>query len=538
MAAPISRNKRLSVDSLFPSAPSWAHPDYLYYFEEWQKLRDAAQGERAIKDKAQVYLKCRSGMDDETYEVFLQNATYYNMTARTIGALVGTIFKRNPVVSNLPEKLTKKLKTITRKAKSMRTFSRICAQEVLHMGRYGVLVDRDNTGDPYLTGYITESIVDWDFETIDSRERLKRVVLLEVQMVDLKIGRGKAMRTSRQYAPMYRELILEDGVYKQNIYRRVDQYGQPAANLTDPDETIIPTNRGQTFDYIPFVIISADGNSESPRSPTQDIVDMNLSHYRSYAELEHGRFFTGNPVFYVSKGAQEGAGEYTIGSSVVWEVGDGQSAGIIEYNGHGLNSLENAISTKEAHIATLGGRLIGVASQSVSESDNQLQMKDRNEQALLLNVSLAMDEGLSLALQWWAEWMDTPSATAAQIEIEFNKEFLLKESGAREFRAIQQMYDDGLLPVDVVYDYLLRADVIPDYLTFDEFKKLLESKNSFPNNPDVAATQEGFPDAKTKVELEHAQNDPPADQNINDPTSQRVRQAQTPAKKPTAPVKK
>nr|WP_281418744.1 DUF4055 domain-containing protein [Rhizobium rosettiformans] len=270
-----------------------------------------------------------------------------------------------------------------------------------------------------------------------------------------------------------------------------------------------------------------------------DIAQMNISHFRSYAHLEHGRFYTGLPVYYVSKGQGEGKGEYTIGASVVWEVGPGESAGIIEFNGNGLKFLENAISTKEQHISTLGGRLIGTGSSSgASESDNQANMKDRNEQALLLNVSMALDEGFTQVMQWWASWQDVKNSDAEEISIEFNKDFMLKDAAAREFRAIQQMYNDGILPIEVVYDYLKKAEVIPDWLELEEFRKLLESKNSFPNNPDAEANSRGFPDRKTELELEEADKDRKSQETIAESQAAvalkaaRNQPEQPPAKKP------
>lgn len=60
------------------------------------------------------------------------------------------------------------------------------------------------------------------------------------------------------------------------------------------------------------------------------------------------------------------------------------------------------------------------------------------------------------------------------------------------------MYQDGILPIEVVYDYLKKAEVIPDWLELEEFKKLLASKNSFPNNPDAEANSRGFKRRKTE----------------------------------------
>ena len=502
---------KVTVQDIQTSYPSWAHPDVLYYSTDWKKLRDTYDGERSVKDSA-VYIKQPSGMDDSLFATYIENATYYNMTARTVGALVGTVFKRNPIIANLPKKFEDKLKSISIRGQTIRTFSKYACKEIIHMGRYGILVDRDKDGDPYLTGYVTEAILDWDTQMIEGRETLVRVVLMEVQVVN-----GKSEGTvTRQYAPKYRELVLEGGIYKQKIYKTFpDSTTYPSPTMQQPDEVIVPTNRGKTFNYIPFVILGQDSNSfDIERSPMQDIADMNISHYRSYAQLEHGRFFTGTPVYWVSKGETDGVGEYQLGASTVWEVGNGQKAGLMEFNGQGLNSLEKALTQKEAHIATLGGRVIGVDSQAVSESDNQLAMKDRNESALLLNVTLSMDEGFTKIIQWWAQWQDTTEAVAKTISVEFNKEFLIKEVAAREFRAIHQMYKDGVLPIEVVYDYLKRADVIPDWLDMAEFKKLLDSDASFPNTPDVEAMKEGFPDAKTKISVEESEKDRVQEQDL------------------------
>jgi hypothetical protein len=515
MSAPafqnVSRLTRKDISSLTTTYPAWAHPDVAYAETDWQLLRDAYEGERAIKQQAAVYLPQSSGMDDDQYELYLENATYYNMTARTVGALVGTIFKRNPVISNLPDKFDDLVKAITKDNESLRTFSMRVAKEVIHMGRYGVLVDRPGAGmgKPYLVGYVTEAILDWTVEAgEDGRNRLTEVVLMEIDEID------RVQEQPRKFVPLFRVLRLVNGVYQQHIYRSDDKGRIPDIYATS-SEILTPTDRGSPLDFIPFMFFGSESNlPRYERSPIIDIARLNVSHYRSYAHLEHGRYYTGLPVFYISKANNEGAGEYTIGPSTVWEVASGEKAGLLEFNGNGLKFLENALSSKEAQAASLGGRLIGVDTRSVSESDNQVSMKNRNEQALLLNICIGMDEGMTKVLQWWARWQDTPADQVRQIEITFNKEFLLKEVAAREFRAIHAMHKDGLLPVEVFHDYLLRAEVIPDWMTVDDFKKLLDNMDSFPNNPDVDAKKNGFPDKKTELGLDDNELQRQSDENI------------------------
>ncbi len=499
-----SAKSKIDVQSLMTSLPSWTHPEVQYAESDWSLLRDAFDGEREVKGKGTEYLPKPSGMDDSEYTLYKDNATYFNMTARTIGALVGTIFKRSPIISNLPDKLKKKISKVTKDNQSLRIFSAQLAREVIHMGRYGVLVDLPTDGgDPYMVGYVAEAILDWEISEIDGRDVLTEVVLLEVDHED------RADQNRRTFKPKYRVLRLIDSEYQVHIYKTVSSSSGADVNLDgEADKVYIPTNRGNTIDYIPFTFFGPESTTPKlERSPVLDIARMNISHYRSYAHLEHGRFYTGLPIYYVSKANGESEGSYKIGPSVVWEVAQGEKAGLLEFNGQGLKFLENAIASKEAHIATLGGRLIGVDTRSVSESDNQVSMKNRNEHALLLNITSVLDTGITTVLRWWARWLDVSETVAEEITIEFSKEFLLKEAAAREFRAIQSMYKDGLLPVEVFYDYMLRADVIPDWIVLEEFKALLDNMDSFPNNPNVQAMKDGFPDRKTELSLEENESD-------------------------------
>lgn len=131
-----------------------------------------------------------------------------------------------------------------------------------------------------------------------------------------------------------------------------------------------------------------------------------------------------------------------------------------------------------------------------SESDNSLKMKEQNEQTLLLNISDTMDEAFTTVIQWWADWNNASATVVDKITFEVNRDFLLKDIGAREFRAIHQMYSDGVIPVDVVFEYLRKAEVIPDWMDGDEFKRLLEDAKQFPHMVDVLAKMNDYPDAK------------------------------------------
>lgn len=491
---PIARSQ-LALQSVMSSA---MHPDYSYWSPHWEMIRDAEIGEIEVKRKGEKYLPKMAGLDSMQYSAFLRRAVFYNMTARTLNALYGTVFRRTPKVTGFTKSLKEKSKKITKDGMSLHLLTKTVVKETLAVGRYGMLVDShpDGKGNPYIACYTTENIIDWEVSEINGVWQLSRIVLREISTV-----RDAGMWTPYQYKSRYRVLLLnetESGkpVYEQFIYESEDSNDVPA--IDEPPTSIVqPTVRGQTLDYIPFMVVGPFTNTpDVQRPPILDIVTLNFSHYMSYAQLEHGRFYTASPTYWVQNDTSQTPGEYSVGPDKVWILGLGEKAGIMEFNGHGLLSLENALSQKEGQIASIGGRMMPGSSRGASESDNSLLMQERNEQTLLLNIADTCDEGITQVLQWWADWSNAASKVVQNITFELNRDFLIKDAGAREFRAIHQMYSDGLIPVNVLYDYLKRSEVIPEWMDEEEYVSLLKDSEQFPNMVDVLAKMQMFPDAQ------------------------------------------
>lgn len=493
------RRQDISPERDKGNIPTWAHPEYKYYFPEWKIIRDCCEGEKDVKGAKEAYLPRLEGMESGEYKVYLHLACFYNFTGRTAGALVGTLLKKKPIVDSLPKELVPKLAALTQDSESWDCFVERATDEYVKMRRYGVLVDlpavESSVPNPYLVEYVAEDILDWTEEAdpTTGRRRLTRVVLREWKEVRV-LPTDPCVKVVR-----YRVLELVDGVYRVSLHA-VDSSD---ATLQTPPTVTTPTIRGNTFSYIPFCIL---GGARTAKSGLNDIARLNLSHYNSYAILEHARFYTGLPVYFAETDG-EGETEYVLAPNRVWEVQKGCRAGVIEFNGQGLKFLENALEQKEAQAAALGGRMIGVTSRSVSETDNQTQMKDRNEQAILLQNARALEEAATFILRTWAEFNLVPRDEAERIVAEYNKDFLYSAIGSREFRAIQSMYQANALPIEVLYDYMRKAEVIPEAMRLDEFKTLLKSATSFPNQPDFEARKEGYANAQSKTSAELKEGD-------------------------------
>lgn len=496
-------NKR-DKQALLERLPLFTNWDYGNWRLIWQAIRHAMVGEVEIKRHGAQYLPQPDGMDEGQYHAYLDRAVFYNMVYRTVTGLTGSIFRRDPRILKAGPKLLDLTKRVSKDGLSLRIFAKVVAQEMLSVGRYGVLADKPATDEvtakPYLVGYTCENILDWTTTDIDGRNEFDYILLREFT-VDRRLFRfeGNDAVPNEYYGQLfirYRILRLVWNDFDQRWEYQQELYTRDGADADLQEDPIItkPMIYGVPMKRIPFRFFNATTNlPDVEKPPILDILTLNMSHYKTYAQLEHGRFYTANPVYYVSGGNEDD--EYHIGPSVVWEIGTNEKAGIIEFNGQGLKSLETALATKESQVASLGGRLIGDAA-TAGQSDNQIKLKDRNEQSLLLNVTTVLNENFTDLLIILGEWLNEQQDE--QIEFRVNQDFLLDQAAAREFRAITMMYQAGILPIEVIYEYFLKAQVIPDYVTQDMFVKMLDDANQFPNNPDFESRQEGFADAKSQ----------------------------------------
>jgi hypothetical protein len=271
---------------------NYAHPDYVYHSEDWRLIRDILAGERRVKEQGEVYLP-RLGKDaGTTYSNYKSRAVFVNMVARTVGGLVGTIFRRPLKLLGVSQKTRETFDSVTPEGSSLNLLAKTVAAEVLAMGRVGVLLDRDERGinPPYYTTYLAENILAWRTTIIDGKEVPNYILLREI--VDttryvLDSGNAQALgEPPSVLGPLvsvrFRVLRLDNnGDYVQELYdTRNDARGTPM--LSDEPITTKPTKNGAPMKFIPFECVGPMSPGFGiQRSPILDIATLNLSHYRA-----------------------------------------------------------------------------------------------------------------------------------------------------------------------------------------------------------------------------------------------------------------
>src|SRR5581483_11366777 len=170
---------------------------------------------------------------------------------------------------------------------ALNEFIRTLCGEAILTARGGVLVDWDEKADrPYFALYVAESIINWSDDG----------VVLNETVYDVDPEDAYKLKAVNQI----RQLQLVEGVYTVTIWR------ERAEATIDPERWFVyqqmtPTKRGATMNEIPFFWLSPLGKTRRvTKPPLLGLVNVAMSHYRTSADLEHGRHFCGMPTLWVA----------------------------------------------------------------------------------------------------------------------------------------------------------------------------------------------------------------------------------------------
>jgi len=99
---------------------------------------------------------------------------------------------------------------------------------------------------------------------------------------------------------------------------RIDKHPQRPESSVEwlPGQDVVPMRQGQALTEIPFVFVGPNNSLSSvDRPPLEDLVDVNLSHFRTSADLENGRHWTGVTTPVLAGFKFEAGQEVRLGSS-------------------------------------------------------------------------------------------------------------------------------------------------------------------------------------------------------------------------------
>lgn len=466
------------------------HPEYSRRKIEWEILRDCAEGQQAIRAAGTKYLPKLTDQSNEEYQAYLNRPVFYGATARTIDGLSGMIFRKPPQIE-IPDGMSSFVDDLTLTGLSLQEFAEDVVENDLTVGRAGILVDHPTIAEgmtvataerlnirPFLKCYSAEQIFNWKTESRNNVQVLTQVRLWE--WVEIPGGDEFDVKVQKQIRVLD---FNEVGQYRQRVFVEVE--GKTHKKQWLVKEEIIPTKGGAPLDVIPFFFVGVrNGQPSVEKPPLIDLANVNISHFVSSADLEHGAHFTGLPTAVITGHQTDNSDggepeEYRIGAATAWVFPNPETqAFYLEFQGQGLEALEKRVEKKEQYMAHLGARMLQV-DKKAAETAETAQINRFGETSVLSSISQSVSQSIEKALRFMAEWAGYDPNT---IVFNLNRDFLAVQMDSQSLMAIMQLWQSGGIAFSDLLDNLKKGEIVREERTEEEIRSEVEQENPFSAN--------------------------------------------------------
>ena len=490
-------------------AVNTTHPDYDDAAVDWSRARDVLAGEDAVKGGGEKYVPRLDSQSDEEFAAYVQRASFFNATARTSEAYQGLIFRRPPFVklpegsSGLGNAMQEFANDADMLGTSLTAYAKMVVGDVIGLGRAGTLVDWESEAEEraYAVFYRAEQIINWRVERVNGRNVPVLIALRETANIEHptsntehRTRNGEEVRARGDARPPGGGDDFEASLVEQirvlrlvpgqdgGVFCRVDLWQERAAEGEKGKkgwvvvESRVPRRLGKPLPLIPFVFHGPrHSRPDVDRGPLEDIIAVNLDHYRLDADFKHGLHFTALPTAWVS-GFDKGA-SLRIGSSQAWvSETPGANAGFLEFKGQGLETFERAMDRDERLMAILGSRMLEEAKR-VGETATAIELRQSGEYSILGGVAFSVSESLTQVLRWVYWWNSTEElpddVSDRQVLMQLNTDFSTKGLASQDVQAIVAAWQAGAISQDTMHELFRRGEVLPEGRTNEEEAELI-----------------------------------------------------------------
>lgn len=436
-------------------------PYYITREVDWVMMRDAYSGERAIKDKMEQYLPptqtmLLDGMSFnqqgwQMYQAYRTRAVYHEMVKPALMAMLGVMHRKPPEVK-LPAKLEPMRERATFNGESLHWLIQKINEQQMLMGRYGLLLDvatqdpnkSNPLALPYVVGYNTESIINWDSSKASDDQGLRQLqfVVLNESTYARRNGlqwvleqRYRVLGQSNKVRDAWPDIPVDDGPNGKYVAANVIQ----TEHLPD-QEFYAPTLAGRELESIPFVFVGPRDLVPEPDMPVlMPLARIGLAIYRTEADYRQALYMQGqDTMVIIGQQATTDNSRTRIGAYGVIELpvnGDAKYVG----SSRGLGDFENAIQNDMKRAAQLGAQLLSERGNE-AEAGNALQIRVASRTATLTTVAQCGAAALEQILKHAATWV---GADPNQVKVTPNLDFADDPAQAQDLVYVQTAKNMG-----------------------------------------------------------------------------------------------
>jgi hypothetical protein len=441
------------------------HPDFDEVADSYRQMSETFDGQAKVKEMKTRYLRATSSMVIDgalkaqepgygAYLAYLDRAIFPEIVSQAVATMTGLLNKDLWHVE-LPSEMEPILTNATRQGETLHQLLRRIHVNQLLYGRIGLVIDTAPDRDlPFFVTYDARSIINWDDDRdyASGTDRLNFVVTEEIKRMSE--GIGSWAWTDQE---VHRAFLLEDGIYK--TYTEMDQI---------TGETVVPTYRGRSLDYIPWTFIGATDLEATPGFiPLLGTSNAALSIYGAEADFRQSLHMLGQSTL-VLTGVAPGSEldddqPMRVGAGAIIELPEGADAKFIGVGDIGLTEQRMALDELYKRALAEGARLMEQTG-SQAESGTALKVRIASKSATLRTIARVSALGLETALKQMADWM---GIDGSGIFVTPKVNFADGDLPGTEMLSLVQAKNLGLpISYSTMHNYLLQNDVTE--LTWDK----------------------------------------------------------------------
>lgn len=480
----VDRNEKITVlssdDTEAANRPDYESTLYRSQLEDVGFVRTVYGGTKALRGAGKTYLPKHGSESQGNYDKRLEQSVALNAYKRTIQALTGMVFRKDPIFDEAtPDVIAEDAENVDLAGRDLPTFARDTFENALNDGHTYILVDypkadgrftsrreeRDSGVRPYWINLTKREVINLRWEMRDGRPVLTLAVYVEeVREPAGKFGEEKKTR--------YR--VLRPG--EQQVWEKRETEDKTSLVLVDEAETSI--------DYIPLYTIYTNrtGLFQS-EPPLLDLAYENVGHYQVRSDHRYGLSFAMVPVPFIT-GVESSAFVWGPGQSITLEDTEAD-AKILESTGAALGESRQELKDIEGRMAFLGLQMLMAKTNTTAQTATERLLDKVESDATLADAARNLQNGLNQVLEAHADYRNVGDAGMVAINRDFHQQMIDPQTA----NVLSGMVERGQISLETLWDILQTGEILPE--DFDPEMERERIQVTGPMNDLLALTQAG-----------------------------------------------
>lgn len=451
-----------------PNSPAYTKCDYREMAPAWQTMNDVCLGTRQLVKFARTYLPPYPAETSKAYKNRLSMAILFGVLDRTLAALVGLVFRKEPTLGKDVPPLIGAENGWAENIDQCGTHWTVWAREVFELalkhGHAGIYVDMPKKlppgssrgaaagRRPYASIYEAAQIINWRESVVDGYEYLDLVVLKEVCCEDDgKFGEREVVRY-RELRPGFWTLYEEQTVDGKTTYPTVDE-----------GESSLP--------YIPFhPVYGRKTGFLTSRPPLLEIADLSIVHMRKYSDLSV--YLNMCRPLHIFKRADKTKKIQDMSAHGYLDFGPNDSAEILEATGAPLKMAQEDLMRLEEWMDRLGTAVVAKKSGPAKTATEEVLDRVREDSDLAV-AARSLKDAIEATFASMIRYKQPDATDGGSVELGAAMEDL--QLDGQQLKTLYDMTQGAtpVLAIETLHAILQRAGKLPaDFDSEEEMQRL------------------------------------------------------------------